>query len=217
MVNLGATGFEPATSSSQTKRSTKLSYAPELPLNHFNCRMVFLRWQFAQRTSHFAISSKMRRHERPPLTMRLTSPRLLAAYMIEFEHLRIPLAAINACALTDIQLRVAGFARDIAFDSRSGKHHIVADSRGTTLDDKRDCNPGIRCAVYFFYASGKERPKKATPARTFYRASYEHTFATWACLPSRTRANETRRSAKGRVWRRRLRISAPRRSISRRA
>ena len=27
--NLGATGFEPATSWSQTKRSTKLSYAPE--------------------------------------------------------------------------------------------------------------------------------------------------------------------------------------------
>lgn len=102
MVNLGATGFEPATSSSQTKRSTKLSYAPELPLNHFNCRMVFLRWQFAQRTSHFAISSKMRRHERPPLTMRLTSPRLLAAYMIEFEHLRIPLAAINAIVLSQI-------------------------------------------------------------------------------------------------------------------
>ncbi len=54
---VGTTGFEPATFCSQSKHSTRLSYVPPpLLLYHPKSTAVFRRWQFAHRTTHFAIS-----------------------------------------------------------------------------------------------------------------------------------------------------------------
>ena len=50
---IGAAGFEPAASASQTQRSTRLSYAPRLS-------SVRMAWQFAHTSSHLAISSRTR-------------------------------------------------------------------------------------------------------------------------------------------------------------
>ena len=45
LVKIGVTGFEPATSWSQTRRSTKLSYTPQLRV------MLITMWRFAHAES----------------------------------------------------------------------------------------------------------------------------------------------------------------------